>query len=197
MTHGPHVPERLGAVVIGASAGGVQALRVLLGRLPSAFAPPVLIVQHILSDRPSMLAGLYTSVCARPVCEAEDKQPLVPGRVVFAPPGYHLLVEDRECVALSIDEPVLYSRPSIDVLLESASRVFSTELLAIILTGASADGAEGARAVRRAGGKVWIQAPADAEAPIMPEAALAIAGADAVLSLRGLADGLHDVLEAA
>ncbi|WP_043696014.1 chemotaxis protein CheB [Luteibacter sp. 9133] len=183
-------PEPLGAVVIGASAGGIQALRVVLEGLPQGFAAPVLIVQHIPRDRPSALVDLFGAYCALPVMEAEDKQRLTGGTVVFAPPDYHLMVESRNALALSLDEAVVFSRPSIDVLFESAASVFGEALLAILLTGASADGSDGIAAVRRAGGKAWIQCPEEAAASVMPASALARAGADAVLRLQDMCDRL-------
>jgi two-component system chemotaxis response regulator CheB len=180
-------------VAIGASAGGVTALRRLVGRLPATFAIPVAIVLHLPRDRPSLLVDLLASACARPVCEAMDKQPLTRGTVYVAPPDYHLLVEDAHALALSVDEPVLFSRPSIDVLFESAAHVFRSRLLAILLTGASADGAEGLAQVRRTGGTAWVQDPADAESPYMPAAALARAGADAILSLDRIGQQLVEL----
>ena len=191
MTTGNDLPDRLGAVVIGASAGGIQALRVLLGSLPAEFVPPVLIVQHIPRDPPSRLSEIFRRICVLPVIEAEDKQPICPGRVVFAPPDYHLLVENRERLALSIDEPVKFSRPSIDVLFESAAAAFDADLLAILLTGASSDGSEGVASVRQTGGKAWVQCPSEATASTMPESALALAGADAVLRLQDMCDRLR------
>lgn len=185
------LPQSLGAVVIGASAGGIQALRVLLEGLTAAFEPPIVVVQHIPPDRPSALAELFGYRCVLPVVEADDKQPLRAGTVFFAPPDYHLLVEDRHTLALSIDEPVKFSRPSIDVLFESAAAAFGTQLLAILLTGASSDGSEGLVSVRRAGGKAWVQCPSEAAVPTMPESALALAGADAVLRLRDMRDRLQ------
>lgn len=185
------LPEPLGAVVIGASAGGIQALRVLLEGLPATFVPPIVVVQHIPPDRPSALAELFGYRCVLRVVEVDDKQPLTSGTVFFAPPDYHLLVEDRQTLALSIDEPVKFSRPSIDVLFESAAAAFGTQLLAILLTGASSDGSEGLVSVRRAGGKAWVQCPSEAAVPTMPESALALAGADAVLRLRDMCDRLQ------
>lgn len=173
------------AVVVGASAGGVDALLALAAALPAHFSTPVLVVLHLPRDRPSNLAPLLAAHCAVPVREAEDKMPLAPGMLI-APPDYHLLVEPGGCVALSMDEPVLFSRPSIDLLFESAAAAFATRLLAVLLTGANHDGSAGMAAVRRAGGIGWIQAPADAAVPTLPAAALAHAGADAVLSLHDL-----------
>lgn len=171
------------AVVIGGSAGGVHALQALLPSLPVRFAPALAIVLHLPPNRPSALARLLASHCALPVTEALDKQPFEPGAVVLAPPNYHLLVEPDRRLALSVDEPVLYSRPAIDPLFESAAIAYGPHLLGIVLTGASADGSAGLRAVRRQGGEAWVQDPAGAAAPTMPASALEIAGADRVLSL--------------
>lgn len=173
-------------IVVGASAGGVSALQKLLAALPAGLPMPVLVVLHLPRDRPSGIAGLLDGGCALLVREAEDKQALAPGTVTFAPPDYHLLVEDRDSVALSVDPPVLFSRPAIDPLFESAADVFGSGVLAILLTGASNDGSVGVARVREAGGQAWIQSPDDAFSPIMPAAALAHAGADAVLTLDSL-----------
>lgn len=180
--------DDIDAMVIGGSAGGVQAMHALLTRLPADFPLPVLVVLHLPRDRPSHIAELLDMHCALPVREAIDKMPLEKGVVVFAPPDYHLLVEDESSVALSVDEPVLFSRPAIDPLFMSAAAVFSRRLLAILLTGASADGSAGVAAVRRAGGTVWIQQPDDAVASFMPAAALAHAGAEAVLTLHEMCE---------
>ena len=173
-------------VVIGASAGGVSALQALLEAVPADLAMPILVVLHLPRDRPSRITDLVGLRCPLPVHEAEDKQPLRDGTVTFAPPDYHLLVEDRATLALSIDPPVLYSRPAIDPLFESAAEVFASGVLAILLTGASSDGSQGVAAVRQAGGEAWIQCPDDAYSPMMPAAALAHAGADVVLPLSSL-----------
>lgn len=181
------------AVVVGASAGGVQALQALLSNLPANLPVPVLIVLHLPRARPSRIADLLDVGCALPVREAEDKQPLLPGTVTFAPPDYHLLVEDRTSLALSVDEPVLFSRPAIDPLFESAAAIFGERLLAILLTGASSDGSAGVAAVRRAGGSAWIQQPEDAASPLMPASALAHAGADAVLTLQQICSRMEQL----
>jgi len=178
--------RRFELIVIGASAGGVSALQALLAAVPAGLAMPILVVLHLPRDRPSRIADLLDLRCPLPVREAEDKQPLQDGTVTFAPPDYHLLVEDRHTLALSIDPPVLYSRPAIDPLFESAAEVFGAGVLAILLTGASSDGSEGVAAVRQAGGQAWIQSPDDAYSSLMPASALAHAGADAVLPLSSL-----------
>ena len=178
--------SRFDLVVVGASAGGVSALQTLLAALPPRLAMPVLAVLHLPRDRPSRVADLLDVRCPLPVREAHDKQPLQEGTVTFAPPDYHLLVEDRSTLALSVDAPVLFSRPAIDPLFESAAEVFGAGVLAILLTGASSDGSAGVAAVRQAGGQAWIQSPDDAYSPLMPASALAHAGADVVLPLASL-----------
>lgn len=171
-------------MVVGASAGGVAALQAIVQALPAGLSVPVLVVLHVPRDRNSRIVEVLAPHCAVPVREAEDKQPIERGTVTFAPPDYHLLVEDRSSVALSIDPPVLYSRPAIDPLFESAAAVFGPHVLALLLTGASSDGSEGVAAVREAGGRAWLQCPEEAEASMMPASALQHAGADAVLPLE-------------
>lgn len=185
--------HRLGVVVMGASAGGVSALQQVLRALPADFSIPVLVVLHLPRDRPSRIAELLDPGCALTVREAEDKQPLQAGTVTFAPPDYHLLVENRDAVALSVDDPVLFSRPAIDPLFESAAAEFGAEVLAILLTGASSDGSHGVAAVRAAGGQAWLQCPDEAEASLMPASALKLAGADAVLTLQSICERLKDL----
>lgn len=175
------------AVAIGASAGGVDALLALLPCLPLD-TPPVLVVLHRGPRQPggASLAELLGRVCPVPVSDAWDRQPLHRGQVLLAPADYHLLVDPGPEAALSVDEPVLWSRPAIDPLLESAAAVFGARLLAIVLTGASADGAAGARQVRSRGGTLWVQDPEEASAPTMPLAALAQAGADEVMTIAAM-----------
>lgn len=182
---------RFDAIVVGASSGGVAALRMLLAALPAGLPVPVMVVLHLPRDRPSQLAELFAQGCALAVAEAEDKVELRPGTVWIAPPDYHLLVEDRATLALSLDEPVMFSRPAIDPLFESAANVFGKRLLALLLTGASSDGTEGIAAVRAAGGVAWIQSPAEAVSSTMPASALAHAGADEVLTLDQIRERLQ------
>ncbi|MGV3617216.1 MAG: chemotaxis protein CheB [Fimbriimonas sp.] len=160
------------AIALGASAGAVEALSEILPNLPAAFPIPIFIVVHLPPDRASALAELFQAKCQIRVKEAEDKEPIRPGTVYFAPPNYHLLVEMDGRLSLSADEPVLYSRPSIDVLFESAADAYEARLLGIVLTGASSDGAAGLRSVCEAGGAAIVQSPASAHMPTMPRAAL-------------------------
>jgi two-component system chemotaxis response regulator CheB len=182
--------NRIDAVVIGASAGGVEALAVLLPALPAAFRASLFIVLHLHRERPSLLVEIFETRCVLPVREAEDKEPIEPGTVYFAPPDYHLLVEKCRQIALSADEPVHYSRPSIDVLFESAADVYGERLLGIILTGGNEDGAAGLHAVHQAGGITIVQQPDSAKVPLMVVSALQRGPADFVLSLQEIAEFL-------
>ena len=174
------------AVAIGASAGGVEVLSVLLSALPASCRASFFIVVHIPRERPSLLADVFGAKCALPVREAEDKEPVQPGTVYFAPPDYHLLLDRGPVLALSSDEPVHFSRPSIDVLFDSAADIYGERLLGLILTGANQDGAEGLAAVGRAGGRTVVQEPSGAAVSFLPEAALQEGPVDFVLSLAQL-----------
>lgn len=158
-------------VLIGASAGAIQALTRILPALPADFPLPILIVVHVPADRSNFLAPLFEAKCALAVREADDKEPAKRGTVYFAPPDYHLLLEADGSLALSSEDPIQYSRPSIDVLFESAADAFGAETIGIVLTGGNADGAEGLRAIASAGGTVIIEDPVSAYADAMPLAA--------------------------
>lgn len=177
-------------VVIGASAGGVEALGTVLEALPNDFFPPIAIVIHLPPDRSTSLPQLFDRKCARPVKEAEDKEMIVDGTIYVAPPDYHLLVEPDRSFSLSRDEPLHYSRPSIDLLFESAALAYRQKVLGIILTGASKDGAQGLRQIRECGGTAWIQQPDDAIARIMPEAAIRLAGFNQLLTIKEISEKL-------
>jgi two-component system chemotaxis response regulator CheB len=181
------------AVVIGASAGALEALSVILPALPPTYRLPLFIVVHIPPGRRSVLAEVLQAKCRVKVLEAEDKEPITGGTVYFAPPDYHLLIEAKDTLALSSDETVLFSRPSIDVLFESAADAYGSGLIAVILTGANEDGAKGMSAVCGAGGTAIIQSPGGAFAPAMPEAAIAICPGAQVMPLDAIADFLQRV----
>jgi two-component system chemotaxis response regulator CheB len=182
------------AVVIGGSAGSIGALSEILPGLPEGFLP-VLVVVHILPSSPSRLAEVFAPRCALQVSEADPGSPIERGKLYFAPSDYHLLVEpDRRC-ALSVEPPVLFSRPAIDVLFESAASVYGAGLLGVVLTGASKDGAQGLRAVHEAGGLALIQDPTTAEADTMPRAALAAVPAARVLTLPALLGALCSLVQ--
>lgn len=183
-------PE-LSAIVIGASVGAVEALSILLPALPAGFPFAVLVVVHIPQDRRSLLSELFAPRCLVRVKEAEDKEPLAPATVYFAPTDYHLLVEADLRISLSSDEPVRYSRPSIDVLFQTAADAFGDNLTGVVLTGANSDGAAGLRAICDAGGKALVQSPAEAEGKAMPAAALQACPEAASLTLSGISAALH------
>lgn len=161
------------AVVVGGSSGGLEALMQLLPALPSTLRACVLVVLHLPRDRRSLLPEIFSPRCPLPVHEAQDKELPQPGHVYFAPPDYHLLVDQGPRLALSVDPPVHYSRPSIDVLMESAADLWGERLLGILLSGANEDGAQGMAAIHAAGGLTVVQAPDSAPMPTMPLAALA------------------------
>lgn len=175
-------------VVIGASAGGVQALAQLLPAFPKRTAAAIFVVLHLPRDRPSLLTEVFSPKCALQVREALDKEPVAPGTVYFAPSNYHLLVDQGPQLALSTDDLVHYSRPSIDVLFESAADVYREHLLGVLLTGANEDGAEGLAAVHDAGGITVVQEPETAQASTMVLCAMQLRAPDFVLPLGRIAE---------
>jgi two-component system chemotaxis response regulator CheB len=181
----PNVPpaaRTFDVVALGGSAGGIEVLNVLLAALPPGFAPALLVVTHLPADIPSYLLETLRYHCALPVIEPDAGEPIAPGRVHVAPPNYHMMVADDETIALSVDSSVRYSRPSIDVLFESAAYVYRARLLGILLSGANEDGAAGLATIRAMGGVAWVQEPATALSATMPRAAIARGAADDILS---------------
>ncbi|MDB6073860.1 MAG: cheB 2 [Verrucomicrobiaceae bacterium] len=193
MTREP--PNRdLQALVIGASAGAVEALLCILPSLPADYPLVIIIVVHLPPHGESILASLLATRCQIAVKEAEDKELVRPGTAYLAPPNYHLLVEPDLRLALSVDDPVLYSRPSIDVLFESAADAYGDALTGVILSGANSDGAHGLRAIGEAGGLALVQAPMTAEASAMPQAALAACPQARALTLAQITEVLKTEL---
>jgi two-component system, chemotaxis family, protein-glutamate methylesterase/glutaminase len=158
-------------VVVGTSWGGLSALRELVSALPAVFSLPVVVVQHRHRQSDHLLPTLLQDSTALPVCEIEDKSPITGGHVHVAPADYHLLIEYGS-FSLSIDEPVRYSRPSIDVTFVSAADTYGRRAVGVILTGANADGSRGLERIHERGGLALVQLPATAESPMMPAAAL-------------------------
>lgn len=181
-------------VVMGCSAGGLSALRQVLGRLPADFPLPVLVVSHLSPDAPSLLPEILTRNCLLRVRECEEKDTVASGSIFVAPSGYHMLVERDHTLSLSVDPKVSNARPSIDVLFESAAEAYGASLIGVIMTGANSDGAMGSRMVREAGGSILVQDPLTAEADTMPRAALETAGADFIGSLDEIADRLMTIV---
>lgn len=180
---------RYAVVAIGVSAGGLNALSQLLLRLPADLPLPLLIVQHMAPSSDAYLIEHFAKLCTLPVREAESQQMLQTG-ITFAPPNYHLLVSDETTLDISSDERVNWSRPSIDVLFESAAWVFGGRLITLTLTGANADGAAGARLAATHGGHVLVQNPEQAEFSAMPQATLDAVPLAEIINLDAIADRL-------
>ncbi len=175
------------AIVIGVSAGGLQALKTVLPALPESFPLPIAIVQHIGERSDGFMAEYLDQASQLTVKEAEDKEPLSSGTAYLAPPGYHLLIEPDRTFGLSVDARVNYSCPSIDVLFESAAEVFAESLIGIVLTGANADGAQGLKIIKERGGLAIVQNPENAESAAMPKAAISATQVDYVVNLEQIA----------
>ncbi len=175
------------AVVIGVSAGGLQALKTFLPALPASFPLPLAIVQHTGEHSGSFTAEYLNTLSNITVKEAEDKEPLQACHAYLAPAGYHLLIEPDKIFSLSVDGRVNYCCPSVDVLFESAADVFRASLIGVVLTGANRDGAQGLATIRKYGGKAIIQNPETAESPAMPKAAFALTPDAEMVHLEQLA----------
>jgi two-component system, chemotaxis family, protein-glutamate methylesterase/glutaminase len=164
---------RYGAVLIGASAGGTSALKAILAPLPSNFPVPILVVQHVHPLQKSASLVHVTHNPALIIKDADQNESLQAGHVYFAPPNYHLLVEEDRTLSLSIDPKVNFTRPAVDVLFESAVDAFGAlPLVGIVLSGANNDGAAGLRYLKQRGGLSIVQDPASAEVSYMPQAAI-------------------------
>lgn len=172
-------------VGIGTSWGGLAALTKLLGDLPTDFSIPLVVVQHRSKDSERLLVQLLQDVTDLKVCEIEDKDPLAPGTVHVAPANYHVLIE-AGYASLTIEEPVRFSRPSIDVMLTSAADTYASAAIGVVLTGANEDGARGLAHIVKCGGRGLVQDPKTAEIPIMPVAAIRAVPTAEVLSLPAL-----------
>ena len=178
--------RRVDAIVIGASAGGVEALLTIFADLRPGFSLPIVVVLHLPDERRSQLAEVFGRRVQLPVKEVDDKELIAPGTLYFAAPGYHVSVERDYSFSLSREERVHYSRPSIDYLFESAADAYQQRLAAILLTGANQDGAQGLATVKQSGGLTIIQNPEEALVSTMPQAALDRSQPDYILPLRGI-----------
>lgn len=174
-----------GIVAIGTSWGGLSALGRILGALPGDFAAPIVVVQHRSKDSDNLMAKLLQDTSDLTIREAEDKDTLLPANVYVAPSDYHLLVDGGE-VSLTLDAPVRYSRPSIDVAFESIARSYGSAAIGVILTGANDDGARGLARIIALGGRGIVEDPASAEMPVMPEAAKRASPGAEVLPLQDI-----------
>ena len=180
-------------IVIGTSAGGLDALKAILPLIPPAFPVPIVIVQHVSSLSNGFMIQYLNSISSIRVKEAEEKELLSPGTVYFAPPNYHLLIEDNLSLSLSVEKKVNYARPSIDVLFESAVYVYGKYTIGVILTGANNDGAKGLASIKKAGGYAIVQSPETAYADSMPRSAITEATPDIVIPLLEIGFVLRDM----
>ncbi|MDP2875377.1 MAG: chemotaxis protein CheB [Holophaga sp.] len=183
------------AVVVGVSMGGLEALKRLLSALPADFPIPILVVQHMDPQSGDGLATILNAFCPIRVKEADAGEQPLAGTVYLAPANYHLLVEPDGCLALSIDPPVNYARPSVDVLFETAAEAHGSKLVGVLLTGAGSDGSRGLRTIQQRGGHTLVQDPTEALAESMPRSALELLKPDAILSLEAMASHLLDLAQ--
>jgi two-component system chemotaxis response regulator CheB len=179
--------SRIKAIVIGVSTGGVEALRTILRALPIDFSVPALIVTHLTPDSGDSLAMLLDELSSIRVKEADELEVPVAGTVYLAPPNYHLQVESGGQMTLSVDPPVNFARPSVDVLFESAADAYGPGLVGVVLTGAGSDGARGLARIHDRGGITVIQNPEEAECDSMPRQALERVKPDYLVSLSDVA----------
>jgi two-component system chemotaxis response regulator CheB len=179
-------------VAVGTSWGGLAAVTKLLGDLPGDFGIPIVLVQHRSKDSERLLVQLLQDATDLNVCEIEDKDPLVPATVHVAPANYHVMIESGYS-SLTIEEPIRFSRPSIDVMFSSAADTYGSAAIGVVLTGANEDGARGLAHIVKRGGRALVQDPKTAEIPIMPEAAIRAAPTSEILPLERLAPRLIEL----
>jgi two-component system, chemotaxis family, protein-glutamate methylesterase/glutaminase len=175
-------------VLVGVSAGGLDAVSTILRGLPATFGLALVVVQH-RSKESTLLCELLQDVSPLPVAEAIDKEPIEAGRVYLAPADYHLLVE-AGYLSLSLEEPASYSRPSIDLAFESAAYSYAERTVGVVLTGANGDGANGLRRIVDRGGIAIVQDPATAQVAVMPTIALQVVPEAEVVPLARIAERL-------
>lgn len=178
--------NRLAAVTIGASAGGLVALKQIVSQIDKNFKIPIIIVQHLHPESDDFVAKTLDTFCHSSVLEANEKEKISEGKIYLAPANYHLLIEDDFTFSLTIDPKVNYCRPSIDVLFESAARVYNSRLIGILLTGANIDGAAGLKKIKSLGGITIVQDPKTAEVDIMPQSAVNLFQVDYILPLQNI-----------
>jgi two-component system, chemotaxis family, protein-glutamate methylesterase/glutaminase len=179
-------------VALGTSWGGLSAMMKLLGALPERFPIPIVVVQHRSKDSDRLLVQLLQDATHLDVCEVEDKDVLCAGTVYVAPANYHILIESGH-LSLTTEEPVRFSRPSIDVMFSSAADTYRSETIGVVLTGANDDGARGLAHIVKRGGRALVQDPKTAEIPIMPDAAIEAVPTAEVLALEDIAPRLLEL----
>ncbi len=181
------IGSKYDAIVIGTSAGGLYALKAIFERLPAAYPLPIIIVQHRAKNERTLLEEVLQNTSQLVIKQADEKERIEPGKVYFAPANYHLLIEKDRTFSLSVEELYNYSRPSIDVLFETAAEVYCERLIGIILTGANRDGANGIKRIAGYGGLTIAQDPATAQFPTMPQAAVNTKNVRHILNIDAIA----------
>jgi len=186
---------KYGAIVIGVSSGGMNALKFIFSALPAGFSIPIIIVQHISAHSDNEWIKLLNNKSNVNVKEADEKEKIVSGTTYIAPANYHLLIENDKTFSLTIDEYVNFARPSIDVLFESAAEAYKDKLIGIVLTGSNIDGAQGIKRIKELGGMAIIQDPETAESSTMPASAIAAVEPDYILTLEKIVQLLIKITE--
>jgi two-component system, chemotaxis family, protein-glutamate methylesterase/glutaminase len=181
------------AVVIGVSAGGIKVLNTIFGYLNEPFPFPIIIVMHRHPESGMALEKHFEETFGLNIRQVADKDRIQDGMVFFAPPNYHLLLEENRSFSLSIDKPVHFARPAIDILFESAADVYEKNLVGIILTGANGDGALGLKKVKHRGGTAIVQHPDSAEFKDMPQAAIKETQPELVLTIEEIGHYLKNL----
>ena len=182
------------AVVMGASAGGMETIGAILTKLPLDFTVPILIVQHLSPSSQGYMARYLNKICKIKVKEADEKEKIKPGLVYISPANYHLLVEEDESLSLTVGPKVNYSRPSIDILFETASDVYQDKLIGVILTGANRDGSMGLKALKDKGGLAIVENPETALVNAMPKAAIEATHVDFILESKDIANKIIELV---
>lgn len=181
------------AIVVGTSAGGFLAVTSILGNLPPDFSIPVIVVQHRAKESHTLLEEVLQRKCRIAIRQADEKERIESATVYIAPPDYHLLIETDRTFSLSSDAPVQFSRPSIDVLFETAALTYKDKLIGIILTGSNSDGAAGISAIRRMGGLTVAQDPKEAQYALMTQASIDTNDVQHIWRLQEIGDFLQSL----
>lgn len=181
------------AIVMGVSSGGFVTLETFFASLSEQIRIPLIIVQHLHPQQSDFHIRHFDRICALPVKEPNDKEPIMPGFVYMAPPNYHLLIEEDACFALSVDSKVNFSRPSVDVLFYSAVDCYGAGTIGVVMTGANSDGSRGLAQIKAHGGLAIVQDPKEAQVSEMPEAALQLIKPDYILPVVEIAKLLNNL----
>lgn len=180
-------------LVIGTSAGGIEALKVLFEHLTVPMGMPIFVIQHLQPGAHSYLPEILSRASGLKAFEAEDKMPVRDNCIYTPAPNYHMLFEKDYTISINVSERVSFARPSIDVTFESISDALKDRVIGVLLTGANHDGAKGLMTIQKNGGYTIVQEPKDAIAEEMPRAALKIMKPDDVLTIEEIAVRINEL----